>query len=50
MITGIVRMLLTFGLLVIAWRNSHWSVALALTGLSVSNEINSALIKDLWKR
>lgn len=38
MITLILRLLLTVVLLVIVWRHSHWSVALAITLLSVANE------------
>jgi len=36
------RLLLTFVLLCVVYRNAHWSVALAITGLSIGNEISAA--------
>lgn len=41
------RLLWTAAILVIVWRNSHWSVALTLTGLCLSNELNQQLIHEL---
>jgi len=46
----VVRLILTILLLVIVWMNSHWSVALAITGLSVANEGHTFMIVDLINR
>ena len=35
------RWALTIILLLVVWFHSHWSVALAITGLSIANEIES---------
>ncbi len=36
----VVRTGLTIMLLIIIWRNTHWSVALAITGLTLHNELD----------
>ena len=41
MIPHVVRWLLTAGILAVVWCHAHWSVALALTGLSLANEMKS---------
>lgn len=34
------RIGVTLGLVLVVWMHSHWSVAVAITGLSVASEIN----------
>ena len=34
------RLILTAALLIVVWRNTHWSVALLLTLLSISSELH----------
>ena len=38
MIPTVIRWLLTTALLSVVWLSAHWSVALAITGLSMANE------------
>ena len=39
-----VRFVLSLGLLVLAWRHSHWSIALALTLTLLACEVLSSLV------
>jgi hypothetical protein len=41
------RNLWTVALLVIVWLHAHWSVALAITSLSVFNELNGLLLHEV---
>ena len=43
---NVVRLLLTVAVLWVVWHHSHWSVALTLTGLSLSNEIHAFLLSQ----
>lgn len=45
MITNAVRWVLTAALLLIVWCHAHWSVASALTFLTLTAEVNS----HLWR-
>ena len=45
-----VRWVLTVILLVLVWRNTHWAVALAITALSVGDEVGFAALRLLVKR
>lgn len=38
-ITTILRLILDLIVLIVVWRNAHWSVALVLTGLSGAVEL-----------
>lgn len=46
------RLTLSAALLLVVWRHTHWSVALALTWLAVVAEINGTLLATLmaWRR
>lgn len=46
MIIKLVRLALTILLLVLVWMNSHWSVALTLTLLAVTNEALRSVIAE----
>lgn len=48
--TTVIRLILTAVLLVVVWLNAHWSVALAITGLSLANEGHTLMIADLINR
>jgi hypothetical protein len=43
------RFALTALLCVLVWLNSHWSVALAITALSLANELNSHVVDEVLK-
>lgn len=40
----LVRLALTAAILVIVWSHSHWSVALTLTGLCLTNEFRALFL------
>ncbi len=42
--TGFIRIILTIVLLVIVFRNAHWSVGLSIRGLAFCNEVTVFLL------
>lgn len=41
------RIIVALAMLVMVWMHCHWSVALVITFLWVSNEFNSALLSEV---
>jgi hypothetical protein len=48
-LTRIIRYIATVVLLWIVWTHAHWSVAIAITGLSVETEITTWLNEERGK-
>ncbi len=46
----VARWLITACILVLVWQNVHWSVALAITGLSVNAEVIAIWMRVIRRR